>query len=160
MTLYYLGLGSNQDAEINMQRMLVLLQKRFDELLVSSVVRTEAEGCAAADYLNAVVCFKSDLSRVQLNQWCKQQEDALGRKRGSLVCHADMDILQVVKRPLDVSVSSIKEVFFQPLLKQLVSVQSGAGFIPQVETISIKLATGEELGVKPQLIKANAVEVA
>ncbi len=161
MTLYYLGLGSNQDAETNIRKMLDILQSRFDELLVSSIIRTRAEGSRAADYLNAVVCLRSELTPEQLNYWCKQQEDCLGRVRGSLACRADIDILQAVNQPLEVSVSSVREAFFQPLLEQLVSIQTDdSSYTPPQQAMSIRLATGIELGVKPRFIKTEAVETA
>ena len=156
--LYYLGLGSNQNAETNMQRMLELTCKQFGDVLVSSIVKTEAEGERASDYLNTVVCFRSEWLPERLNVWCKKQEDKLGRRRGTLNCCADMDILQQVNHPAEVSLIAVKEVFFQPLVKQLVSLQSDSQPDSQDQTVRIRLASGIELGNKPRHIKTETLE--
>lgn len=157
MTLIYIGIGSNDEAEKNCWQMIQALRQQFGTLLVSSLIQTSAEGNAmakekVADYYNAVVCFESEASSTLINSWCKQTEDRLGRVRGSLKCRADLDILQVVEDVREVKVNAIKEVYYRPLLKQLWNFQRGRPISVFTGAINLAFEKGVKLGNQPCLL--------
>ncbi|WP_422135231.1 2-amino-4-hydroxy-6-hydroxymethyldihydropteridine diphosphokinase [Endozoicomonas sp. ALD040] len=157
MTLFYIGVGSNDEAEQNCWQMIQTLRQQFGTLLVSSLIQTSAEGGAvakerAADYYNAVACFESEVSSASINGWCKQVEDRLGRVRGSLECRADLDILQVVDDVRDVRISSIEEVYYRPLVKQLWNFQMGRPVSVFTGAINLVFEPGVKLGSQPRLL--------
>ncbi|WP_062262965.1 2-amino-4-hydroxy-6-hydroxymethyldihydropteridine diphosphokinase [Endozoicomonas arenosclerae] len=152
MTLYYIGVGSNEEAESNCRKMIEAFRQQFGTLLVSSLIQTSAEGVDAADYYNAVVCFESEATPASINQWCKQIEDQLGRVRGSLKCRADLDILQAVEDVRDVTLSAIEEVYFRPLVKQLWCFQAGRPVSVFVDAIPMAFEPDVLLGNQPRLL--------
>ncbi|WOG29005.1 2-amino-4-hydroxy-6-hydroxymethyldihydropteridine diphosphokinase [Endozoicomonas sp. 8E] len=156
MTLFYIGVGSNDEAEQNCWQMIQALRQQFGTLLVSSLIQTSADGAVAeervADYYNAVACFESDVSSALINGWCKQVEDRLGRVRGSLKCRADLDILQVVDDVREVKISTIEEVYYRPLVKQLWNFQMGRPVSVFTGAINLVFETGVKLGDQPRLL--------
>ncbi|MGI9280272.1 MAG: 2-amino-4-hydroxy-6-hydroxymethyldihydropteridine diphosphokinase [Endozoicomonas sp.] len=158
MTLFYIGVGSNDEAEQNCRQMIQALRQQFGSLLVSSLIQTSAEGVEAADYYNAVVCFESEASPSSINQWCKQIEDQLGRVRGSLQCRADLDILQVAEGAMDVKISAIEEVYYRPLVKQLCHFQAGRPVSVFTDAVSMAFESGVTLGNQPRLLPLLELE--
>ena len=127
MTCYFLGIGSNDDAENNCRLMIEAIRETFDDVRLSRVICTEAHGEAhdgAPDYYNAVACFESGWSPDRLNDWCKIVEQKLGRVRGSNLCRADLDILLVVDDRSDASISDIDDIYFRPLVQELLPVSA------------------------------------
>ncbi|KEQ16963.1 2-amino-4-hydroxy-6-hydroxymethyldihydropteridine diphosphokinase [Endozoicomonas numazuensis] len=152
MTLFYIGVGSNDEAENNCQQMIQALRQQFGTVLVSSLIQTTAEGVDAADYYNSVVCFESEASSIAINQWCKQVEDRLGRIRGSLQCRADLDILQAVEDVRDVKVSAIEEIYYRPLVKQLWHFQTGKPVQVFTDAVCMTFESGVQLSNQPRLL--------
>ena len=66
MKRYFIGIGSNKNAERNCVAMIESIMAAFPPVYVSSVVKTTALGMHAADYLNAVVSFESNCDRESL----------------------------------------------------------------------------------------------
>ena len=80
---YFLSLGSN----INAQKNLDFAQKELSKILQntssSSIHRTKAEGFDGDDFLNSVVCGETDLTFDELNIKLKLIEDESGRNRNA-----------------------------------------------------------------------------
>ncbi|MGY6587074.1 MAG: 2-amino-4-hydroxy-6-hydroxymethyldihydropteridine diphosphokinase [Wenzhouxiangella sp.] len=77
----YLGLGSNQDAERNIQSGIVELQREFGDVVVSPVYRSAAVGFSGEDFLNAAALIRTDRSVAELKDWLTELENRHGRDR-------------------------------------------------------------------------------
>jgi 2-amino-4-hydroxy-6-hydroxymethyldihydropteridine diphosphokinase len=90
----FVGLGSNADPVAALRAAVAALAPLGGELRSSSVYRSAAVGVAAADYLNMVVSFESDLGAAVLRAELALLETALGRSRADpAVCRIDLDLL-------------------------------------------------------------------
>ena len=78
---YFLSLGSNINAEKNLEFALEELKKILSNIQSSSIHQTKAEGFEGDDFLNSVVCGNSDLDFKELNKKLKLIEDNAGRNR-------------------------------------------------------------------------------
>lgn len=119
MTQYFIGIGSNDQADESCRLMIAALRNQFDDVQVSKLVRTPAHGIEAPDYLNGVACFDSSMTAEALNLWCKALELRLGRDRRQALCRADLDILLVVDNNDQIQPDSVDEVYFRPLINEL-----------------------------------------
>jgi len=81
MPTAYLSLGSNLDPVRHLCEAIGALRERFGEVAVSAVYRFPAVGYDGADFLNAAVAIRTDLSPQALNAWLHALEDAHGRDR-------------------------------------------------------------------------------
>ncbi len=77
----YLGLGSNQDAERNIQSGIVELRREFGDVVVSPVYRSAAVGFSGEDFLNAAALIRTDRSVAELKDWLTELENRHGRDR-------------------------------------------------------------------------------
>lgn len=125
MTVYVLGIGSNINAESQCRQMIAALEQQFGKVRVSELVTTKAVGLEAPDYINAVVCFESDMSAEALQQWCKRLEEQLGRDREHRLCAADIDLLLAVDCSDTLAgeklIKQVKEPWFRPLVTELLN---------------------------------------
>ncbi len=83
MPVAYLGLGSNLDAEQNLQLASRELRNRFSLQKISTAYRSKALGFDGDDFLNAVACIETELTPHDL---CKELElihEVAGRRRRS-----------------------------------------------------------------------------
>ena len=80
---YYLSLGSNINAQANIDFALLELGKLFSKSKCSSIRQTKAKGFQGDDFLNLVVAGNSDITFDDLNKKLKKIEAASGRKRGT-----------------------------------------------------------------------------
>jgi len=78
---YFLSLGSNIDAEINVDFAQKELKKILTNIRLSSIHRTKAEGFEGDDFLNLVISGESNHSFKKINNKLKSIEDATGRDR-------------------------------------------------------------------------------
>ena len=78
---YFLSLGSNIDAEINLDFAQKELKKILTNIRLSSIHRTKAEGFEGDDFLNLVISGESNHSFKKINNKLKSIEDATGRDR-------------------------------------------------------------------------------
>ena len=78
---YFLSLGSNIDAEINLDFAQQELKKILTNIRLSSIHRTKAEGFEGDDFLNLVISGESNHSFKKINNKLKSIEDATGRDR-------------------------------------------------------------------------------
>jgi len=81
MSIVYLGLGSNQNAEANIRAGIRTLYREFANTAVSPVYRSAAVGFSGEDFLNCVARIDTELSPAALKQWLTELEDAYGRRR-------------------------------------------------------------------------------
>lgn len=77
----WLGVGSNQDAAVNLRRGIDLLRDAVQVNAISTVYESGAVGGTVANYLNAVVEIESALSLADLKAVLVRIEDQCGRKR-------------------------------------------------------------------------------
>ena len=79
----FLSLGSNINAEKNLEFALEELKKILSNIQSSSIHQTKAEGFEGDDFLNSVVCGDSELDIKNLNKKLKLIEDNAGRNRNA-----------------------------------------------------------------------------
>ena len=80
---YFLSLGSNIEAEKNLDFAEKELNKMLTNIKSSSIYKTNAEGFEGDDFLNSVICGDSTESFDDLNIKLKSIEDAAGRNRNA-----------------------------------------------------------------------------
>ena len=80
---YFLSLGSNIEAEKNLDFAEKELNKMLTNIKSSSIYKTKAEGFEGDDFLNSVICGDSIESFDDLNIKLKSIEDAAGRNRSA-----------------------------------------------------------------------------
>ncbi|MDC1424411.1 2-amino-4-hydroxy-6-hydroxymethyldihydropteridine diphosphokinase [Gammaproteobacteria bacterium] len=78
---YYLSLGSNINAQANINLALEELEKVLSNTQCSSTHQTTAEGFEGDDFLNLIFAGETELSFEDLNNRLKKIEDASGRQR-------------------------------------------------------------------------------
>ncbi len=78
---YYLSLGSNINAQANIDFALEELEKVLSSTQCSSTHQTEAEGFEGDDFLNLIFAGETELSFEDLNKKLKKIEDDSGRER-------------------------------------------------------------------------------
>ena len=78
---YFLSIGSNINAEENLEFAFKELKKILSNVKSSSIHQTKAEGFEGDDFLNSVVCGNSELDFNDLNKKLKLIEDIAGRNR-------------------------------------------------------------------------------
>ena len=101
MALIYLSLGSNVEAQRNIEAALDALADTFGELIISSVYESEAEGFEGDSFYNLVVGIHSAQAVGELSKILKAIEDLQGRDRTAPKFGArslDIDILTVDDR--------------------------------------------------------------
>ena len=92
----YLGLGSNINAQENINKAKIVLAERFENARFSQTFESEAVGFEGDNFLNLVAEIKVNLSLDELIKQLKQIEDDLGRIRAGAKFssrHIDIDIL-------------------------------------------------------------------
>ena len=80
---YFLSLGSNIEAEKNLDFAEKELIKILTNIKSSSIFRTKAEGFEGDDFLNSIISGDSIESFDELNNKLKSIEDAAGRNRSA-----------------------------------------------------------------------------
>jgi 2-amino-4-hydroxy-6-hydroxymethyldihydropteridine diphosphokinase len=83
MPVAYLGLGSNLDAEQNLQLASRELRDRFSLQKISAAYRSKALGFDGDDFLNAVACIETELTPQELCGELELIHDLAGRTRRS-----------------------------------------------------------------------------
>jgi 2-amino-4-hydroxy-6-hydroxymethyldihydropteridine diphosphokinase len=96
MPVAYLGLGSNLDAEQNLQLACRELRNRFSLQQISAAYRSKALGFDGADFLNAVACIETELTPQELCGELELIHDLAERTRRSekfIARTLDIDLL-------------------------------------------------------------------
>ncbi|MDA9955467.1 2-amino-4-hydroxy-6-hydroxymethyldihydropteridine diphosphokinase [Gammaproteobacteria bacterium] len=83
MMRYFLSLGSNINAQKNIEFAASELSKIFSDLNSSSIHKTKAEGFEGEDFLNSVISGTCQFSFDALNKKLKEIENAAGRNRNA-----------------------------------------------------------------------------
>lgn len=78
---YFLSIGSNIDAEKNLDFAYKELKNILDNIQSSSIYITKAEGFEGDDFLNSIICGISNDNFEELNVKLKMIEDKSGRDR-------------------------------------------------------------------------------
>lgn len=82
MNICIIGIGSNLDAEINIPKMLEMLETKVEVQEVSPMLKTKPIGILEQpDYTNGAVRIATEMDREQLNIVLKFIEDQMGRDR-------------------------------------------------------------------------------
>src|SRR3989338_7615819 len=80
MTQIFLGLGSNIDPEMNLQKAAAMLREHFPSIIFSSVYRTAAREVEDQDdFLNAVAACATEKSPEEVHSILNGIEDSLGK---------------------------------------------------------------------------------
>ncbi len=77
----YIGIGSNQNAEVNIARATELMRQVFGPLQVSPLYMTPSVGFAGPDFLNGAIGLETRMSMAQVREQCQQIERRVGRRR-------------------------------------------------------------------------------
>jgi len=104
MSEVLIGMGSNINPEIHLQKAAAALRGEFDSVCFSSVYRSAAVGMQGSDFLNACCRLESDLTPDCIKARLKELEDAQGRDRseGSWKPRTlDLDVLMYDGEVLD-----------------------------------------------------------
>ena len=80
---YFLSLGSNINAQKNIEFAASELSEIFSDLNSSSIHKTKAEGFEGEDFLNSVISGTCQFSFDALNKKLKEIENAAGRDRNA-----------------------------------------------------------------------------
>ena len=84
MNSVIIGIGSNIDAECNIQKMLDILKKQVEVLKLSKLLITKPIGLVdQPDFTNGAVKIATDLNIEELTILLKSIEDHLGRNRST-----------------------------------------------------------------------------
>jgi 2-amino-4-hydroxy-6-hydroxymethyldihydropteridine diphosphokinase len=84
MNTCIIGIGSNIDAENNIQKMLKILENHVEVLQVSSFIKTKPVGIAdQPDFTNGAVKINTNLNTEELTKLLKSIEDWMGRDRSA-----------------------------------------------------------------------------
>ena len=83
MMRYFLSLGSNINAQKNIEFAASELSKIFSDLNSSSIHKTKAEGFEGEDFLNSVISGTCQFSFDALNKKLKEIENSAGRDRNA-----------------------------------------------------------------------------
>ena len=123
---YFLSLGSNIDAEKNLEFASKELKKILLNVESSSIHKTKAEGFEGDDFLNSIICGNSELSFEDFNKELKLIEDKAGRNRDAPKFSArtlDIDIVLQIDENDDILFESDeiqKYNFVSAPLKELI----------------------------------------
>jgi 2-amino-4-hydroxy-6-hydroxymethyldihydropteridine diphosphokinase len=84
MNSVIIGIGSNLDADMNINQMLGILKKYVEILKVSTMLKTKPIGIMdQPDYTNGAVKVNTDLNLADLTTLLKTIEDQMGRDRSA-----------------------------------------------------------------------------
>lgn len=79
-----IGLGSNIQPEIHIEKAISSIQKKFQLLARSNIIETEPVGYKdQPNFLNGVVLVKTGMNYTSFHRWLRNLEKKLGRVRNS-----------------------------------------------------------------------------
>jgi 2-amino-4-hydroxy-6-hydroxymethyldihydropteridine diphosphokinase len=109
MSIAYLGLGSNVDAETNIRAGIEDLRKTFHAVKLSPIYRTPAVGFDGDSFINLAARVETDRQPVELKQYLNRLEDAHGRSR---------DVEKFSDRTLDIDILLYDDLYLvSPVLE-------------------------------------------
>lgn len=81
MSIAWLGLGSNVNAETHISEGIRELQRDFLNVTLSPVYASTAVGFEGDDFINLVARVETEMHPLELRQYLRDLEDRFGRKR-------------------------------------------------------------------------------
>jgi 2-amino-4-hydroxy-6-hydroxymethyldihydropteridine diphosphokinase len=81
MSIVWLGLGSNVNAENNIRAGIKELEEKFENLSLSPVYISTAVGFDGDDFINLVARVETEMHPLELREYLRNLEDRYGRKR-------------------------------------------------------------------------------
>ena len=95
MSITWLGLGSNVNAEAHIRAGIEELRERFGDIHLSPVYASTAVGFDGDDFINLIARVETDMQPIALRQYLRDLEDRYGRKR---------DVPKFSDRSLDIDI--------------------------------------------------------
>jgi len=95
MSIAWLGLGSNVNADTHIRAGIRELEKDFENVTLSPVYASTAVGFEGDDFINLVARVETDMHPLDLRDYLRQLEDRFGRKR---------DVAKFSDRSLDIDI--------------------------------------------------------
>jgi 2-amino-4-hydroxy-6-hydroxymethyldihydropteridine diphosphokinase len=100
----YLSLGSNENAQLHLQRAAAELRDQFEQVVFSTIYRTPALGFEGPDFLNAAAIIHATMGVIELDHWLHKLEDAHGRRR---------DVPRFSSRCIDIDIIFFDDLIFK-----------------------------------------------
>jgi len=109
MSIAWLGLGSNVNAETHIHAGINELEKEFKNVSLSPAYTSTAVGFDGDDFINLVARVETDKHPMELRQYLRDLEDRYGRKR---------DVPKFSDRSLDIDILLYDDlVLLSPVLE-------------------------------------------
>ena len=109
MSIAWLGLGSNVNADTHIRAGIRELEKDFENVTLSPVYASTAVGFEGDDFINLVARVETDMHPLDLRDYLRQLEDRFGRKR---------DVAKFSDRSLDIDILLYDDlVLLSPVLE-------------------------------------------
>ncbi|MGB5292149.1 MAG: 2-amino-4-hydroxy-6-hydroxymethyldihydropteridine diphosphokinase [Lysobacterales bacterium] len=109
MSIAWLGLGSNVNADTHIRAGIRELEKDFENVTLSPVYTSTAVGFEGDDFINLVARVETDMHPLDLRDYLRQLEDRFGRKR---------DVAKFSDRSLDIDILLYDDlVLLSPVLE-------------------------------------------
>ena len=109
MTVVWLGLGSNVNAETHIRAGIAALEEAFGEVSLSPAYASTSVGFEGDDFINLVARVETDMHPLALRQFLRDLEDRYGRKR---------DVPKFSDRSLDIDILLYDDlILLSPLLE-------------------------------------------
>ena len=133
MSIAWLGLGSNVNADTHIRAGIQELEKDFESVTLSPVYASTAVGFEGDDFINLVARVETDMHPLELRDYLRKLEDRFGRKR---------DVAKFSDRSLDIDILLYDDlVLLSPVLE-----------IPRAEILKFSHVLKPLADLEPQLI--------
>ena len=95
MSVVWLGLGSNINAETHIRAGIVELKEKFQNISLSPAYSSTSVGFDGDDFINLVARIETDIQPLEVRKFLRDLEDRYGRKR---------DVPKFSDRSLDIDI--------------------------------------------------------
>jgi 2-amino-4-hydroxy-6-hydroxymethyldihydropteridine diphosphokinase len=133
MSIAWLGLGSNVNADTHIRAGIRELVEKFDNVSLSPAYTSTAVGFDGEDFINLVARVETEMHPMELRQYLRDLEDRYGRKR---------DVPKFSDRSLDIDILLYDDlVVLSPVLE-----------IPRAEILKFSHVLKPLTDLEPKLI--------
>jgi 2-amino-4-hydroxy-6-hydroxymethyldihydropteridine diphosphokinase len=133
MSIAWLGLGSNVNADTHIRAGIQELENDFESVTLSPVYASTAVGFDGDDFINLVARVETDMHPLELRDYLRKLEDRFGRKR---------EVAKFSDRSLDIDILLYDDlVLLSPVLE-----------IPRAEILKFSHVLKPLADLEPQLI--------
>ena len=109
MSIAWLGLGSNVNAETHIRAGIRELQEQFENVCLSPAYASSSVGFDGDDFINLVARVETDMQPLELREYLRDLEDRYGRQR---------DVPKFSDRSLDIDILFYDDlVVLSPMLE-------------------------------------------